>query len=395
MGRERLVARRLELGLTQEGLAYRLDVDPRTVRRWESGASSPQPLQRRPLADALEVTLGELAALLTDRNVGSRSLDRRAVLTGSLATVALASLGPPPRAVGSEAIRYLRSQLDGYWRTDRDLGPHVVLPGAVGQCVALLHMVDVTRGQHHTEVLHLAAAYTGFVAWLYQDAGDLAACAGWLDRTLELAHRARDPQLLAYALTSKAMLSADLEDGMGAVELAQGALVTAGAVGAKARAMAMQQAAVGYALVGDRAAVDRLLDDVGELLEDVHRDARVWGGDRLHSDPDHVVGVYRATCYGYLGMGREAAELWGALGAATTSARRDRGVYLARHAAALLAAGEPEEAAERAALGVPLVGRTGSARMRREFDRVRDQASPWVGTDAGRSLAAALAPLAT
>jgi transcriptional regulator with XRE-family HTH domain len=388
MRRDQLVARRLELGVTQEQLAYALGRDPTTVRRWEAGITTPQPLQRRPLAEALEVTMAELNDMLSDPDTphAPKMIDRRTVLAGSLASIATASLGPP-RWVDPEVVDYLRRQLAGHWRTDRELGPHVLLPGAVGQCVALLHMVDLTRGRLHTEVLHLTTAFTGFVAWLYQDAGDLVACGSWLDRTLELGHRAGDPQLLAYALTCKAMVRADDGDGLGAVELADAARDRAGA---KARVMAMQQAALGHALTGDRAAVDSLLDDIGQQLEDVHRDARVWGGDRLYDDPAHVVGVHQATCYGHLGLADEAADLWGHLSPEATPGRRDRGVYLARQAAALLDAGAPDAAAQRAAVGAPLVAATGSARMRCEYDRVRELAARWAGSRPGRDLAHAL-----
>jgi hypothetical protein len=321
-------------------------------------------------------------------------MDRRTLLAGSLASVTLAPLAQHQRPVDPETVDYLRDQLGGHWRTDRELGPHVLLPGAVAQCETVLGMVEGTRGAVHTDVLHLATAFTGFVAWLHQDAGDLSACSRWLDRTLELAHRAADAQLLAYALTCKAMARTDVDDGMGAIELAEAALTSTGNAGTKARIMAMQQAALGHALTGDRGAVDDLLDRIGQLLESVQRDAHAWGGDRLHNTPSLVVDRHRATCYGHLGLAEEAADLWGRLAPAETPGRRDRGVYLARHAVALLDVGEPREAARQAAEGAPLLGQTGSARMRREFGRLHERAVPWTGTRAGRDLAYVLDTIA-
>lgn len=85
MGRDRLVARRLASGLTVEDLASRLGVTVRTLRRWESGECTPQPLQRRPLAEALGVTSAELAAMLRP-NPQARATgpgrDRGALLSG-------------------------------------------------------------------------------------------------------------------------------------------------------------------------------------------------------------------------------------------------------------------------------------------------------------------------
>ncbi|WP_348650897.1 helix-turn-helix transcriptional regulator [Streptomyces sp. HNA39] len=59
-----LAERRRALGYSQEKLAQLLGVDRTTVGRWENGRVHPQPPQRRGLADALEVSLEELNALL-------------------------------------------------------------------------------------------------------------------------------------------------------------------------------------------------------------------------------------------------------------------------------------------------------------------------------------------
>lgn len=58
--REALARRRRALGLSQEGLADKLNVDRKTVARWECGSSSPHPWQRPSLARALLLTLEEL-----------------------------------------------------------------------------------------------------------------------------------------------------------------------------------------------------------------------------------------------------------------------------------------------------------------------------------------------
>ncbi|MEU5190409.1 helix-turn-helix domain-containing protein [Streptomyces klenkii] len=66
-----LAERRKTLGYSQEKLAELLGVDRTTVGRWESGKIAPQPPQRPGLAAALEVSLQELDALLTQpRAVG-------------------------------------------------------------------------------------------------------------------------------------------------------------------------------------------------------------------------------------------------------------------------------------------------------------------------------------
>ena len=62
--RDRLAARREVVGHTQESLAEVLGVALSTVARWEQGVGRPLPSLRRPLSDALSVSLDELDRLL-------------------------------------------------------------------------------------------------------------------------------------------------------------------------------------------------------------------------------------------------------------------------------------------------------------------------------------------
>jgi hypothetical protein len=399
-------ALRVARGLSQPQVAAewnrRWPDDPKTdknVSTWECWPTSghmPSLVVLDRLARIYRCSVADLVSDFDDHGVdtGDRtlddlpSMDRRTLIAGlggSLATFALAPTGVGSRGIGRETVDYFSGQLSSHWQTDRDLGPHVLATTAVAQAKTVLDAVDASRGGLRNDLLHLATAFSGFVAWLHQDIGDVATCSRWLDMTLELAHKAGDPQLLAYGLTCKAMLRADLDDGVGAVELAQAALSNADALGPKATVMAKQQAAFGHALLGERSAVDRLLDEIAEVLEDASTN-EAWGGDRLRRTPAQVVDAQRATCYGRLGLADGAASLWANLPVHESTESRDRGVYLARHATALLDVGEPRQAARLAAEGLNDLHRTGSARMRREFGRLHDKAIPWTGTTAGRDL---------
>ncbi|MCX2968008.1 MULTISPECIES: helix-turn-helix transcriptional regulator [Streptomyces] len=72
-----MAERRRSLGYSQEQLAELLEVDRTTVGRWESGRSTPQPPQRPGLADALDLTLDELDALLAKPQGASPERVRR------------------------------------------------------------------------------------------------------------------------------------------------------------------------------------------------------------------------------------------------------------------------------------------------------------------------------
>jgi hypothetical protein len=371
--------------------------DPKTFKnistweRWPEHGHAPSLVVLDQLAQIYRCSVADLVADFDDYGFSGDDvieMDRRTFLAGvggSLAATALVRRSVP--AVAPEVSTYFGDQLRAHWQADRAFGPHVLIDTVVPQCNSVLAAVDTTHGRLHRDLLELAAAFTGFVGWLYQDAGDLQACSWWLGQTLEVAHRAADPQLVAYALTCKAMLHTDTRDGTGAIELADAALSTRG-LASKARVMAMQQRAHGHALNGDRAGVDRLLDDMAPLLEDIDRDEHPWGGDRLRRrSPEDVIDTQRATYYGHLGLAATAAEMWDRVSrTAPAQDHRDRGVHLARHASALLDAARPEDAARRAAEGAHYLQQTGSARMRRELRRLHDKAASWTRTTPGREL---------
>lgn len=73
-----LAQRRLELDLTQEGLAEQAGVDRRTVQRWEAGERVPQLLTRNKLAKALRLNRKQLDALFAGTPGATRAGDLQA-----------------------------------------------------------------------------------------------------------------------------------------------------------------------------------------------------------------------------------------------------------------------------------------------------------------------------
>lgn len=65
MRRQKLVEARKAAGKTQEQVAHDVGVDRTTLSKWERGESTPYPQQRASYAEALGVTLSELAAMLS------------------------------------------------------------------------------------------------------------------------------------------------------------------------------------------------------------------------------------------------------------------------------------------------------------------------------------------
>ncbi|WP_251060104.1 hypothetical protein [Streptomyces sp. ISL-100] len=153
----------------------------------------------------------------------------------------------------------------------------------------------------------------------------------------------------------------------------------------------MQQQAHGASLTQDRTAVDQLIDDAAGLLTRVDDDLP-WG-NACKRTPGYLE-VQRATCYGRLGLGVEAGALWGqVLQVVPETARRDRGVYLARHATAAATAREPDQAVEIARQVAQIAVETRSARMLSELRALERAMRPWQDASIGQALQELLAPV--
>ena len=290
--------------------------------------------------------------------------------------------------VDPELVDYFSNQLAGHYVADRHLGPFRLIPTAVTQYELLCELANAADGPIRPRMWALAAGYSAFIGWLYQDSGDMEQSVRWHDVMIERAHRSLDSQLVAFALHNKAMLHVDMRDGPGAIDLAQAALAQPGLC-AKVQVLALQQMAHGASLTGRadaRRECDRLLDEADALIGQVD-DPYPWGG--ACQTPGYLE-VQRATCYVRLGAAAEAAPLWAGLFAAMPLARRDRGVFLARQAQAFADQREPERAVE-AAREVAVIARdTGSVRMRRELTELQRRMAPWAEDRPGRDLVEAL-----
>ncbi|MER7833457.1 Twin-arginine translocation pathway signal [Streptomyces sp. NPDC095602] len=246
-------------------------------------------------------------------------------------------------------------------------------------------------GETRRGLLRVGAAYAALVGWLYQDAGDLDGAAFWRGVAQEIALRSRDPHLIGYSLVNQAQVRTDLGDGRAVVDLCEAALHDVRQLAPKVRVMSLQQLAHGQSLIGDRTAVDNLIDEAQSLLPQVTDDLP-WG-NACRRTPGYLE-IQRATCYGRLGLGGEALELWPqVLAVVPATARRDRGVYMARYATAAVAAREPEQAVEIARDVVGIAVETRSARMARELDALEQAMRPWHDAQIGRELSDVLAPV--
>ncbi|MFE0605539.1 Twin-arginine translocation pathway signal [Streptomyces sp. NPDC058892] len=370
-------------------------VSARTWRRWEGRTPGWPPEETATvLHDALGQWPEDLGFTAPAGWIRPEAEAEEAVKRRTFVSVTAAALMPGPVAaqhVDPALIEYFQQQLEGHYRADMFLGPHDLIGTVSAQYQLIDKLLRSARGETRRGLLRVGAAYAALVGWLYQDAGDLGAAGFWRGVTQEIAVRSRDPHLIGYSLVNQAQVRTDLGDGRGVIDLCEAALDDADRLFPKVRIMAMQQQAHGASLTGDRNAVDRLIDTAGGLLPRVDDDLP-WG-NACRRTPGYLE-VQRATCYGRLGLGREADRLWSqVLAAVPSAARRDRGVYLARHAIAAAVCRDPDHALEIAREAATIAVETRSVRMLRELGSLERAMRPWHDAPVGRDLAEVLGPV--
>ncbi len=294
------------------------------------------------------------------------------------------------RRVDPALVPYFEGQLDGHYQADMLLGPRALIDTVASQCGVVARLVDSADGPTRRRLAKVGSSFAAFAAWLWLDAGDPVAAFRCHDRALELAHRSGEREAVACALVDRAMAFTDLGKGSVVVDLCDGALLDITHLSPEVQVFALQQQAHGASLLGDRSQADALLDKAARLVDQV--DVEVWGTACQRTAG--YVDVQRATCYGRLGLADDADRLWQQIiPAAPTTARRDVGVWSARHAVVAAAQGEPERAVELARRAADIAVGTGSARARRELSAVVTVMAPWHADPIGQELVEVLAPV--
>ncbi|WP_157183642.1 hypothetical protein [Nocardia takedensis] len=349
-----------------------------TVQESARDAAWEDPVERKTF---LQVMTGSVVGLALGAGTTARSSDSVDALKSSCSR--------------PELVDYFRAQLAGHYTADAYLGSIHLIPTVRAQTELIIRLASETDDPTRHDLLETGAAYAALLGWLYQDSGDLSASTEWRCTTLALAHRSGDRQILSYALSNMAMLALDQDDGRVVVEYARAARTPERELSPKCRVIALQHEAQGHAMLGDRATADRLLDDAAHLVDKVD-DHHPWGNASRRT-PHHIQ-VQRAICYGRTGTAHDAAAavvLWDEIiDTLPELARRDNAVFRARQSAALAKVPDPDRAVWAAAEAVEVLGRTGSARLRRELKALPTHSHQWANTSAGRELRAIVGSVA-
>jgi hypothetical protein len=142
--------------------------------------------------------------------------------------------------------------------------------------------------------------------------------------------------------------------------------------------VAQQQEAVGQALAGNEVACQRALDTAAQLAERSQQEGDQGPG--RYCTPAYVE-MQRAATWIELGRPERAITLFeGSLARLPSVHRRDRGVYLARLAAAYAQSGSPDVSVRKGWEALAVAQATGSRRITSEIGQLWMRLAPWGST---------------
>lgn len=290
-------------------------------------------------------------------------------------------------AYGATPVEHLRRTRRLLIDSDNLLGPRQALDAVRTHVQVIQELQREARGADRRDLTELATQYAEFLSWLHQDSGDTTAASDWLDRALDWSYTVGDRDLTTYVLARKAQLAADTADPAGAVDLAEAAHRMA-RPRSRPAAVARTYGAYGHALRGESAASERAIDEVRGSLDGIADDPTPWGV-WLNSS---YVEIHRARSLQALGRHARAATAFAAaIRLLPDGYHRDRGVYLARQAVSLAAAGSPQHAAATGLRALTVAGETGSGRITTELARLDRSLVRWHPADEVAEFRAAFA----
>ncbi|HEY8526754.1 MAG TPA: helix-turn-helix transcriptional regulator [Acidimicrobiales bacterium] len=412
MGRDALKRLREELGMSQETLAEEIGAAVSTVASWERGEATPRPRNRRRYAEALDITVDELDAIL---DADARPNDADIVLDPSwtlgrardLAAALSTDGGTAPMPSGA-AARLVHEWLvtDPPQTVELTAGRRIG-DAAVDRVIArtdqLRHLDDYVAGRslhaavdrevRATAALVRSASYSDAVGRrLLAALADLCQLAGWTNADaglhraaeryyaagLSAAHAAGDRQLAGQLVSSLAYHLANTGPPRDAVLLAQSAVAGAKAATGVVRALFGERLAWAHARAGDRVETDRALGRVEDAYASPSGDGPEWAYwlDELEID------VMAGRCWTELGVAERARPLLErALAGYDDQRSREAALYLSWLAEAHLLAGDVDEAARTAQRVLALTIATASARSDARLDRLHHLLNPYGAVD--------------
>jgi hypothetical protein len=365
---------RQSLRMTVRDFAAYLGVSTRTVSLWEAGTTRElRPGSQEILDTALhhaDPVAQERFHLLRPHEDGRRA--DRAVTSDGQPRCQRTRLPSGITEHIPELLMHLREQWHALVRTDNLLGPRYALSGVLDQITIIEDVLPLLSRAERAELLRLGGMYAESAAWLYEDAGQMAAASEWVGRAVEWAHEADDRQLLAWALFRRSQHATADHDGQKTLSLARAAGRASGDLPAPMRAAIRHQEAYGHALEGDEPQTHRKLDDaLYSAAEDTTGDARSGHGS-FCTVP--YLELQRANCWAVLGRPKRAIEQFTTvLPTLPAVYRRDRGVACGRLAHTYASTGQVDAAAQIGREALAIARSCGSTRTEQAVARLGRQ----------------------
>lgn len=175
-----------------------------------------------------------------------------------------------PARVDLTVVNSLATILAMQRRLDDTLGPSAILPATLAQTRTITQLLRETRRKVRDALAPVAAEWVQFSGWLHAELRNDAAAAHMLTEAEDMADDAKDGTLAAQAANFKGYLARQQGRPRGIVRHFLAAYHTPGAHPAQRLGDAVQ-AAQGYALLGDKAAARRLLNEASALEDKATR----------------------------------------------------------------------------------------------------------------------------
>lgn len=289
---------------------------------------------------------------------------RGLVEAGAAAVLGLAIAGVPVAAgdVDPALPEHWECLLTILGTHDAVHGPHRVLSSVRHELRLISEHRQVARGELRDALMRVEARWALYGAWLCEDTGDLRGRTALLERALQLAREADQPDLIAWARARQAQWS----DVPRAIRLAETGLRTPQA-GAHTRALCAVRAAHAHALVGEPEMTRRMLVQARRLAAEDSAPPPLATSAPL---AEHVVPCWEARCWAALKPATGVALYDGVLRAWPRGLTRDGGLYLARLATACAEAGELDRARTEGRRALAIAQATQSTVARRELGRL-------------------------
>lgn len=276
----------------------------RTIRGHEAGEHPPGPRYRMLYAAVFGMSEEELFAADADESQWSLAADET-FTPDDEERLERAERTPGRHDPG--VVDALGAVLNGQRRTEDVIGSAPLIEAVRGQLAVVSGLVSEARGEPRKKIVHIASQWAQFYGWLQSNTGNLTVGGGWLDRALEWAIEADDPNLISEVLSFKGHIAWMSEQVGAMIGLSTAALRRDGLYPGQ-YAMSSALRARGHAMVGDLFLMEVNLD-----LADKHAAA---ARERLDEAPPWLYYhspalfiLHRGLAYRYAGHYKPAYHL--------------------------------------------------------------------------------------